>query len=153
VGEATALALARHFGRLETLRNASLEQLMMVDEVGPAVAAYVHAFFSAEHNLAVIRRLRQLGVVWQDMPSQQIHQSLKGETWVLTGTLKGITRNEAKSLLQQMGAKVSGSVSTRTSCVVAGNSPGSKLVKAEALGVPVLDENEFYHLLKERGMR
>ncbi len=152
VGEATALALAQHFGRLDKLMAASEAELMEVDDVGPVVAAYVHAFFKAEHNLEVIQRLQQLGVSWSDMQSSRVDQPLRGETWVLTGTLEGITRPEAKARLQKLGAKVAASVSQKTSCVVAGESAGSKLAKAHALNITVLNEAEFRRFLSDHGV-
>jgi len=153
VGEATALALARHFGNLDALMAAGEDDLMQVEDVGPVVAAYVVAFFRAEHNLEVIERLRKLGVSWPDLTEAGTDRPLMGQTWVLTGTMQAFTRDEAKALLQQLGAKVSGSVSSKTRCVVVGDSPGSKLTRAQSLGVEVMNEEAFLTFLKRHGLK
>ena len=112
-----------------------------MDGIGPKIAASVREFFSIEKNVAVLERLRQAGVALEEeRPDTSQPQTLAGMTFVLTGTLTGHTRNEAKAALQALGAKVSGSVSKKTSYVVAGEAAGSKLTKAEQLGVPVIDE-------------
>ncbi|HEB59274.1 MAG TPA: NAD-dependent DNA ligase LigA [Gammaproteobacteria bacterium] len=148
VGEATALTLARHYGTLEAIEAASVEDLQTVPDIGPAVAESIHAFFHEAHNLEVIEKLRQRGVSWPTMEKPPAGaQPLAGRTFVLTGTLSGMTRDEAKAALQVLGAKVSGSVSKKTDYVVAGEAAGSKLARAEALGVKVLDEDEFRALL------
>ena len=148
VGEATALTLARHYGTLEAIEAASVEDLQTVPDIGPAVAESIHAFFHEAHNLEVIEKLRQRGVSWPPMEKPPAGaQPLAGRTFVLTGTLSGMTRDEAKAALQVLGAKVSGSVSKKTDYVVAGEAAGSKLARAEALGVKVLDEDEFRALL------
>ena len=141
VGANVARLLALHFGTLEALMLASEEDIAEVDGVGPKIAASVREFFSVEKNVAVLERLRAAGVVLEEeRPDADQPQTLAGMTFVLTGTLTGRTRNEAKAALQALGAKVSGSVSKKTSYVVAGEAAGSKLTKAEQLGVPVLDE-------------
>jgi len=150
VGEATALALAKHFGDLDSLARASEEELQEVADVGPVVAHFVREFFDARDNLAVVEGLRRAGVSWPDLdPAAAEGQPLKGQTWVLTGTLATMSRAEAKERLQALGARVSGSVSASTDCVVAGPGAGSKLNKAEALGLEVLDEDAFIHLLEQ----
>lgn len=148
VGEATALNLARHFGDLDPLMNATLDELLRVDDVGPVVAERIHKFFAQPHNLDVIKRLRELGVHWPiEKPAEAA--PLVGQTWVLTGTLEQMTRDEAKAKLQALGAKVAGSVSAKTTQVVAGPGAGSKLDKATELGVPVMDEDAFIRKLAE----
>jgi DNA ligase (NAD+) len=146
VGEVTATALARHFGSLQRLRTASEEDLVEVPDVGPIVAGHVHAFFQEPHNLEVLDQLEQAGLEWQALEAPRGEQPLAGETWVLTGTL-GMPRARAKSLLESLGARVSGSVSARTSVVLAGAEAGSKLRQAEKLGVRVIDEEAFLALL------
>ncbi|SHE61359.1 DNA ligase (NAD+) [Modicisalibacter ilicicola DSM 19980] len=143
VGEATAGNLARHFGTLETLMKAGLEDLEAVEDVGPVVAAHVHAFFAEEHNRDTVAQLIQAGVTWEEAEVSARPQPLSGQTWVLTGTLESMTRDEGKARLQALGARVSGSVSRKTAGVVAGPGAGSKLAKAEELGVEVLDEKAF----------
>ena len=141
VGANVARLLALHFGTLEALMQASEEDIAEVDGIGPKIAASVREFFSIEKNVAVLERLRQAGVALEEeRPDTSQPQTLAGMTFVLTGTLTGHTRNEAKAALQALGAKVSGSVSKKTSYVVAGEAAGSKLTKAEQLGVPVIDE-------------
>ena len=149
VGEATALALAVHFGGLDRIRQASVEELMAVPDVGPVVAGHVHAFFREAHNNQVIKRLLAAGVHWDEF-SVAADRPLQGQTFVLTGTLSGMTRDEAKQHLLTLGAKVSGSVSKNTDYVVAGASPGSKLTRAQQLGVKVLDEAGLLKLLKKK---
>ena len=146
VGEATARALANHFGSLDALIEASgdLERLQQVDDVGPVVAAHLHAFFAEPHNRDVIARLRTAGVVWlEGPPAPRETLPLTGQTWVLTGTLESMSRDQAKARLEALGAKVAGSVSKKTTCVVAGRDAGSKLDKAQTLGVEVIDEAEW----------
>jgi DNA ligase (NAD+) len=153
VGEATALALAQHFGTLERLMAADQEQIEQVPDVGPVVAAHVAAFFSSEDHAQVIKTLRDKGVKWPDIERKPPPEALPlaGRTFVLTGTLSGMTREEAQQALVARGAKVSGSVSKKTSYVVAGSDAGSKLVKAHELGVPVLDEAQLRELLGKGG--
>jgi len=149
VGEATALALAQHFGTLERLEHASAEEIQQVPDVGPVVAEHVAAFFASHEHRAVIGRLRRLGVRWPDVerPGAKA-QPLVGQTVVITGSLEGMTREEASERLAALGAKVAGSVSKKTSFVVAGADPGSKLAKARELGVRVLDEGQLLELLR-----
>ena len=152
VGEATAKALALHFGTLERIAEASEEALEEVPDVGPIVAGHIHSFFRQPHNQETIDDLRQHGVQWQTVEvAGPEEQPLKGETWVLTGTLSDMTREEARERLERLGAKVAGSVSKKTSCVVAGDAAGSKLSKAESLGVKVMDEGAFRDFLAENG--
>ena len=144
VGEATALNLANHFKTLEALQNADLEALQQVPDVGEVVANRILAFWQEPHNVAVVNDLIQQGVHWDDVEVKEVGENLfKGKTVVLTGTLTQMGRNEAKALLQEMGAKVSGSVSAKTDFLIAGDSAGSKLAKAQELGVAVLTEEEF----------
>ncbi len=141
VGEATALNLARHFGNLAALADADVATLELVDDVGPIVAAHIAAFFADPEARVVVERLVARGIVWPDAaPEGATAQPLAGQTWVLTGTLEAMTRDEAKARLQALGAKVTGSVSKKTTQVVAGPGAGSKLEKAETLEIPVMDE-------------
>lgn len=146
VGEATAKALARHFGNLDALRVATAEALQAVPDVGPAVAMHVTDFFADSRNLLIIEGLLQAGVHWPAMGAATV-QPLQGQVFVLTGTLESMSRDEAKERLEALGATVSGSVSARTDCVVAGPGAGSKLAKAESLGLAILDEQGFLDLL------
>ncbi|GHE20892.1 NAD-dependent DNA ligase LigA [Halomonas urumqiensis] len=143
VGEATATNLARHFGTLEGLMAAELEALEAVDDVGPIVAAHVHTFFQQPHNRETIQALIDVGLHWEESAVEAGPTPLEGQTWVLTGTMETMTRDEGKARLQALGAKVAGSVSKKTAGVVAGPGAGSKLAKAEQLGVPVFDEAQF----------
>jgi len=148
VGEATALALARHFGTLERLKEADAAAIQQVLDIGPVVAAHVAAFFASEDHRRVIKALREQGVNWPDMAvAPRAAQTLAGSTFVITGTLAAMTREQAAEALSTRGAKVSGSISKKTSFLVAGSEAGSKLAKARELGVPVLDEREFLELL------
>jgi DNA ligase (NAD+) len=148
VGEATAQSLARHFGDLEPLRRAELDELEQVPDVGPVVAGNIHRFFADEANARAVDALVEAGVRWPAVAVQAGAQPLAGQTWVLTGTLESMTRDAAKSELVALGAKVSGSVSGKTSQVVAGPGAGSKLEKARKLGVPIMDEAEFLDALE-----
>jgi len=149
VGEVTARALAEHFGSLEPLMQASVEELESIRDVGPIVARHIANFFAEPHNREVIDALRRAGVHWPETrPAADRPQPLAGLTYVLTGSLEGITREEASARLQALGAKVTGSVSGNTTAVIAGESPGSKLAKAEKLGVPVLDQSALEELLR-----
>ena len=144
VGEATALNLANHFKTLEALQNADLEALQQVPDVGEVVANRILAFWHEPHNVAVVNDLIAQGVHWETVETKEVAENrFKGKTVVLTGTLTQMGRNEAKALLQDMGAKVSGSVSAKTDFVIAGDAAGSKLTKAQELGVTVLTEEEF----------
>jgi DNA ligase (NAD+) len=152
VGEATAKTLARHFGRLDAIMDADEAALLEVPDVGPVVAARIVAFFRERHNREVIESLRARGVAWPEHePVREPKGALAGQTVVLTGTLASMTRDEAQAKLEALGAKVSGSVSKKTSFVVAGAEAGSKLQKAESLGVRVLDEDAFLAMLREHG--
>jgi DNA ligase (NAD+) len=150
VGEATAAALATHFGDLERIAQASEEELQQVPDVGPVVAAYVRAFFAEAHNRQVVDDLLECGLTWP-APAQndEPNQPLAGKTIVLTGSLASMTRDEASARLQVLGAKVASSVSSNTDYVIAGEKAGSKLAKAESLGVAVLDEEGLIALLGE----
>ena len=152
VGEATALALARHFGTLEALMDAGAEQIQQVEDVGPIVAAHVATFFSSDDHINVIKALRNKGVTWPEVVQARAGASatLAGRTVVLTGTLRSMTREEAEEALTARGAKVTGSVSKKTSFVVAGAEAGSKLARARELGVRVLDEEQLRALLAGR---
>ncbi len=148
VGEATAKDLARHFGKLDSIMAASVEQLLEVPDVGPVVAESIHTFFEQPHNREVVEQLRACGVTWEEgEPATQAPKPLAGKTVVLTGTLPTLTRDEAKDMLEAAGAKVAGSVSKKTDYVVAGTEAGSKLDKARELGVAVLDEEGLKELL------
>ncbi|MDX9874583.1 MAG: NAD-dependent DNA ligase LigA [Spongiibacteraceae bacterium] len=150
VGEATALTLARHFGDLDAIMAADESALLEVNDVGPIVAAHIVDFFATENNRHVIAQLRDVGVQWPAIDVQRHEaQPLAGQTWVLTGQLETMTRDEAKQRLQALGAKVSGSVSSKTSRVVAGPGAGSKLAAAEKHNIEVLDEAAFLAALAE----
>lgn len=152
VGEATAKGLASHFGTLEAISEADEDALQSVPDVGPIVAGHVRSFFDQPHNQETIQALRDAGVQWQSEEITAAEKPLKGETWVLTGSLSGMTRDEAKARLESLGAKVAGSVSKKTACVVAGEAAGSKLTKAESLEVPVMDEQAFTDFLATHGI-
>jgi DNA ligase (NAD+) len=152
VGEATAKALASHFGTLEAIASADEDALQTVPDVGPIVAGHIRSFFEQSHNRETLDALRDAGVEWQEEEVTRGERPLEGQTWVLTGTLSGMTRDEAKEKLESLGAKVAGSVSRKTACVVAGEAAGSKLDKAEQLEVPVLDEAGLRELLKKHGL-
>lgn len=144
VGEATALNLANHFKTLEALQNADLEALQQVPDVGEVVANRILAFWHEPHNVSVVNDLIAQGVHWETVETKEVTENrFKDKTVVLTGTLTQMGRNEARALLQDMGAKVSGSVSAKTDFVIAGDAAGSKLTKAQELGVTVLTEEEF----------
>jgi len=152
VGEATAKALASHFGTLEAIGEADEDALQSVSDVGPIVAGHIRSFFDQTHNQETIQALKDAGVQWQTEEITASEKPLKGETWVLTGSLSDMTRDDAKAKLESLGAKVAGSVSGKTSCVVAGEAAGSKLTKAESLGVPVMDESAFVEFLGTHGL-
>lgn len=149
VGEATAANLARHFTELESIAAADEQALLEVDDVGPIVAAHILGFFANSKNREVIARLRESGVVWPKPEAPEGELPLSGQTWVLTGNLESMSRSEAKQKLEALGAKVSGSVSAKTDCVAAGAKAGSKLSKAESLGVKVIDEAGLLAVLAE----
>ncbi|WFE71091.1 NAD-dependent DNA ligase LigA [Halomonas sp. M1] len=147
VGEATAANVANHFGTLQALQDADLTALETVNDVGPIVAAHIHTFFRQPHNLETLQALLDAGITWQESEVTHGPTPLEGQTWVLTGAMDTMTRDEGKARLQLLGAKVAGSVSKKTSCLVAGEAAGSKLTKAEQLGVEVIDEATFIERL------
>lgn len=148
VGETTARMLANTFQTLDALRVADIEALKKTPDVGDITAEWIVEFFQAPHNLEVLDRLLAAGIHW-DAPVAPSRQPLNGESWVVTGTLSTMGRDEATQLLQALGARVSGSVSSKTKCVVAGEKAGSKLDKAEKLGIAVINEAEFIQLMKD----
>jgi DNA ligase (NAD+) len=150
VGEATAKDLARHFGSMDRVMDATLEQLLAVKDVGPVVALSIRTCFEQPHNREVVERLRAAGITWPEHEGSTAHSAplpLAGKTLVLTGTLPVWTRDEAKTLIEAAGGKVAGSVSKKTHYVVAGEEAGSKLDKARELGITVLDEAGLRALL------
>jgi DNA ligase (NAD+) len=152
VGEATARALTSYFSELDTLMTADQETLVEVDDVGPIVAQHVHLFFDQELNQDTIKGLLEAGVVWET--KQQVSSDelpLSGKTYVVTGSLSQFSRDQVKDKLQALGAKVSGSVSAKTDCLVAGEKAGSKLTKAQSLNVPIIDEVGVIDLLTQHG--
>ena len=150
VGETTARMLANTFQTLEALKAADLEALKKTPDVGAITAEWILDFFQAEHNVEVVDRLIAAGIYW-DAPIAPTRQPLNGESWVVTGTLSSMGRDDATQMLQALGARVSGSISSKTKCLVAGEKAGSKLDKAEKLGVKVLNETEFLVLMAEYG--
>lgn len=151
VGEATAKELARHFGRLDAIMDASVEQLLEVTDIGPVVAQSLRTFFDQSHNREVVAQLRASGVTWHEGPAAPATpKPLSGKTLVITGTLPHISRDQAKELIEAAGGKVTGSVSKKTSFVVAGAEAGAKLDKAQELGIEVLDEAGLKELLDGR---
>ncbi|MEN8990605.1 NAD-dependent DNA ligase LigA [Avibacterium paragallinarum] len=148
VGETTARMLANTFQTFDAIRHADLESLKKTPDVGDITAEWIVDFFQAPHNLEVVDRLLAAGIHW-DAPVAPSRQPLNGESWVITGTLSTMGRDEATQMLQALGARVSGSVSGKTKCVVAGEKAGSKLEKAEKLGVPVMSEDEFIAFVQQ----
>jgi DNA ligase (NAD+) len=152
VGEATAKDLARHFGSLDRLMDAPMENLLQVRDIGPIVAQSIVDFFAENHNREVIERLRASGVSWEEgtgTASEPANTSaVSGKTFVLTGTLPNMTREDAKTQIEKLGGKVTGSVSRKTDYVIAGSDPGSKYEKAVSLGITILDENGLKNLLQ-----
>ena len=148
VGEATAKELARHFGKLDAIMDASEEQLLTVSDVGPIVAKSLRTFFDQPHNREVVEQLRACGVTWEEgEPAAVTPKPLTGKTFVITGTLPTLSRDQAKDMLEAAGAKVAGSVSKKTDYLLAGTEAGSKLDKARELGVAVIDEADLMLLL------
>jgi len=150
VGEATARSLAHHFGSVENISAASEEQLLSVADVGPVVAHYIADFFKQTHNLEAVESLIAAGIHWPEIvlvPAEEL--PLTGQTWVITGNLEQISRADAKAQLQALGAKVAGSVSAKTHGLIAGPAAGSKLTKAQELGITIIDEAELLALLAE----
>jgi DNA ligase (NAD+) len=151
VGETTAKDLAKHFGGIDRVMNASVEQLLEVHDVGPVVAQSLHTFFAQPHNREVVEQLRAAGLSWDEnegSAADAAPKPLAGKTFVLTGTLPTLTRDDAKDRIEAAGGKVSGSVSKKTHFVVAGDEAGSKLDKARELGVAVLDEAALLAMLR-----
>jgi DNA ligase (NAD+) len=148
VGESTARDLARHFGDLPPIVEASQEALMTVPDVGPVVARSIREFFDQEHNREVVTAL-SAAVQWERIAVESVPRPLAGVTFVLTGTLPNLTRDEAKAQIEQAGGKVAGSVSAKTHYVVAGAEAGSKLEKARSLGIRILDEAGLLELLRQ----
>jgi DNA ligase (NAD+) len=149
VGEATAANLAAYFGNLQAIIQATEDELLQVPDVGPVVAARIRDFLDEEHNLQVIGRLQELGVHWDDLDPMRVAEdgALSGKTFVITGTLPDMTRDEAKALIQNNGGKVTGSVSAKTSYLLAGDKAGSKLAKAQKLDVDVIDLDQLFKLI------
>ena len=147
VGEATAANVANHFGTLQALQDADQAALEAVNDVGPIVAKHIHTFFRQPHNLETLQALIEAGITWQESEVTQGPTPLEGQTWVLTGAMESMTRDEGKARLQALGAKVAGSVCKKTTCLVAGEAAGSKLTKAEQQGVEVIDEATFIERL------
>ncbi len=148
VGESTARALANHFGMLESIMDASEEQLLAVSDVGPVVAQSIRQFLSDPLNITLIEQLRSAKVHWED-GSPVVGGTLQGKTFVLTGTLPSLSRDQAAAMIVTAGGKVAGSVSAKTSYLVAGEESGSKLAKAKALGITILDESNFLELIND----
>ncbi|MFT4021619.1 MAG: NAD-dependent DNA ligase LigA [Acinetobacter sp.] len=151
VGETTARMLANTFQTLDAVRQADVESLKKTPDVGDVTAEWIYDFFQAQHNIEVVDRLLAAGIVW-DAPVAPTRQPLNGESWVLTGTLSQLTREHATQMLQALGARVSGSVSSKTKCVVAGEKAGSKLEKAAKLEIKVLNEEQFIELMQQYGL-
>jgi DNA ligase (NAD+) len=149
VGEATASALANEFGTLEELLEADEERLQRVPDIGPIVATAIHAFFHEPHNVEVIRALQEAGVQWPAARPKSRDLPLLGKTFVITGSLQSMTRDEAKARLQSLGAKVAGSVSKKTTALIAGSDPGSKLQTAQSLNVEIWSEEQLRSSLGE----
>ena len=152
VGESTARSLTQALGSLDSIRMADEERLQQVPDVGPVVARRIFEFFNQDHNKAVIDSLLQSKFTWEELDDSAITNALDGSTFVLTGTLSTMSRGEAREKLQSLGARVSGSVSKKTSVVVAGESAGSKLTKAQELGIEIMDEDRFNEFLKTHGL-
>jgi DNA ligase (NAD+) len=153
VGEATARDLARHFGSLDALINATESELQAVPDVGPVVAASIAHFFAEQHNREVLEALRTAGLKWSEVDPKPTAEAgpAAGKTFVLTGTLAGMSRDQARELIQALGGRVSASVSKKTNYVVAGTDPGSKYDKAVELGIEILDEAGLKRLLGKPG--
>ncbi len=153
VGEATARSLSRHFGNLPAIMAASEEQLQKVDDVGPIVAHFIAEFFAQPHNCEAVAALQNAGVNWSDVDVEERNEPLAGQTYVVTGSFSVIKRSDAKKLLQDLGAKVAGSVSAKTHCVVVGGGAtnNSKFVKAQELGIETMTEEGLVSLLQEHG--
>ena len=149
VGEATAASLASHFIDVEAIQHASLEDLIEIDDIGPIMAQHIYTYFTKEENRALIQRLLAAGIKWEQVKVAQVETAITGKVFVITGTLSEMSRDQAKQALLALGAKVTGSVSKKTDYLVAGEKAGSKLSKAEKLGITVLDDEAFNAFLKE----
>jgi len=149
VGEATALGLAQYFKDIEALRRAGKDEVQRVPDVGPVVAENVAAYFQNGENIEILERLLAAGITWPDIATAVVSGGFVGKTFVLTGTLEAMSRDEAGEAIRNLGGKVSGSVSKKTDYVIAGADAGSKLKKAKELGLTVLEEAEFLGLLKK----
>ena len=147
VGKETASVLANEFGTLENLQNASVEELSKVEGVGEIIAQDIYNFFRKSETIQMLAELKELGIE-PAPPAQNVSDKFKGQTFVLTGTLQNMTRDEASEIIKQMGGKTSSSVSKNTSFVIAGEKAGSKLDKAEKLGVIILTEDDFLNMIK-----
>jgi DNA ligase (NAD+) len=152
VGEATAVALAGHYGKLNSILHATEDELQRVPDVGPVVASRIRAFLDEDHNRRVINELVDLGVRWTETEpaSRPVEGPCVGKTFVLTGTLSRMTRDQAKARILALGGKVSGSVSKKTDYLVAGENAGSKLSKAQSLGIEILDEAGLEELVADQ---
>jgi DNA ligase (NAD+) len=148
VGAGAAQKLARHFKNIDNLIKASPEEIEEVHEIGPSISTSVKKFFSTSDNLEIVKRLKKAGLQFKIEDDDESSEALKGFTFVLTGTLEKFTRDEAKDMILKQGGKVTGSVSKNTSYLVVGENPGSKLDKAEKLGVKILGEDEFLSLIE-----
>jgi DNA ligase (NAD+) len=149
VGEATAKELAKHFGKLDAIMDATEEQLLTVNDVGPIVAKSLRTFFDQPHNREVVEQLRACGLTWEEgEPVAVTPKPLSGKTFVITGTLPTLSRDEAKDMLEAAGAKVAGSVSKKTDYLLAGSDAGSKLDRAMELGLAVIDETVLLNMLR-----
>jgi DNA ligase (NAD+) len=149
VGEATALALAQYFKNIESLRRADRDEIQRVPDVGPVVAENVVAYFQDSENAGIVDRLLAAGITWPEIATVENRGGFAGKTFVLTGALDSMSRDAAGEAIRALGGKVSGSVSKKTDYVVAGPEAGSKLTKAQALGITILDEAQFLALLKQ----
>lgn len=151
VGEATANNLAMHYKNLSALQDAGIEALKEVADVGDIVAKNIYYFFRQPSNLQVVNRLLEAGVHWPDIQAvESTTQTLVGQTFVITGSFANISRSDIKSELQALGAKVSGSVSKKTNTLIAGTAAGSKLEKAQALDINIMDEQQLFTLLNKQ---
>jgi DNA ligase (NAD+) len=149
VGEATALSLVNHYGSLDEIMGAKTSSLEKVADIGPIVARHIRLFFLNNNNVEQILELRSSGVSWPDVSVDRDLLALADQTFVLTGSLQLMSRGEGKAELIKLGAKVAGSVSKNTDCVVAGPGAGSKLAKAQELGIKVISEDEFVAMLAQ----
>ena len=152
VGETTASSIAAHYGKLTSIMEADEQSLQTVPDVGPVVASRIHSFFAEKHNQEVIKSLIDSGLTWKESkPSpKKADGPLSGKTFVLTGTLSSMTRDEAKEKIQAAGGKVTGTVSRKTDFVVYGDKAGSKLTKAQNLGIETIDDASFQKILSDQ---